>query len=216
MKNYCLCLLIILFSEKIATAQGDSLRNQPAKKTAFLLALDSRNTFLALNKNQNNAVNLYGIRLGMRYKKWKYWLGLATISANSQATQRVKNLPTSIIVNRELSLRFVTLTPEYIFFYRPYLELSVPLEFGIGSSNFKQINERGIIIREQKGLFVPVESGLNVLVKPTRWVGAILRGGYRKTINVSGFEADYDGWYYSYGAAFFLGNIYKDLRKKPN
>lgn len=222
MKKLCLFLFIFIFFKGISFAQTDSVRNQPAKKFAILLAFDSRNTFLELNKNQDNAVNLYGVQMGARYKRWKYWIGYANITASSKAPQRLRSQPApnpnnpdaTFAINRELSLYFFTLTPEYIFFYRPYLELSVPLEFGIGSSDYKQINEKGNVVKNQQGLFVPIESGLNILIKPTRWVGIIARGGYRKTINVSGFNADYDGWYYNYGVAIFLGNIYRDLKKK--
>ncbi|TAE00760.1 MAG: hypothetical protein EAZ97_04905 [Bacteroidetes bacterium] len=156
--------------------------------------------------------------MGARYKRWKYWLGFANISASSKAPLRIKSQSNSnnsqAVLNRELSLYFFTLSPEYIFFYRSYLELSVPLEFGIGYSSLKTVNDQGLVFNEKNGVFVPLESGLNILIKPTRWFGIIARGGYRKTINVSGFEADYDGWYYNYGLAIFLGNIYRDLKKK--
>ncbi len=220
MKNSCLLVFLFIFFQEITFAQKDSLQNQAEKKIAPLLAFDSRNTFLALNNKQDNPVNLYGGRFGLRYKKWKFWLGFANIAASSKAPQKIRNQtsinPTvpSISINRELNLYFFTATPEYIFLYRKYLELSIPLEFGIGYANLKNINERDVVIKEQKGVFVPIESGINMLIKPTRWFGIIGRGGYRKTINVSGFNADYDGWYYSYSLAVFLGNIYRDLKRK--
>ena len=60
---------------------------------------------------------------------------------------------------------------------------------------------------------MPVEAGVSVLIKPTRWVGVSGSVGYRKSIFEIDYKEDFDGMYFSYRVNVFVGGIWRDWRQ---
>ena len=60
---------------------------------------------------------------------------------------------------------------------------------------------------------MPVQAGLGVLVRPTRWVGVSGSVGYRKSIFEVDYKEDFDGLYFSYRLNVFVGTIWRDWRQ---
>jgi hypothetical protein len=95
--------------------------------------------------------------------------------------------------------------------------ISVPIEIGIGATKNKNvglINE--IQIWKRKDYFMPVQTGLNIGWKATRWVGLSAQCGYRYTPRKKNIPENYNGLYYSFGASVqlaLLTDLYKWLIK---
>jgi hypothetical protein len=186
---------------------------QPIKKRAFSFILDNRYTFIHGDQVQVNGLNI-GLKLGngMRIGMGAYHLqkDLTTKYFYSRRTGQTDSL------QPELKLSFLTPNFSYTFYHSRWLELSAPLEAGVGFSSFAVSHSSGREARFRMGTFLPVSAGLTVLFKPTRWVGCSLDAGYRKAWRISDMPANFDGWYYGYRLNIFVGNILADLRQHWN
>jgi hypothetical protein len=212
MKWILILIFLIVNFESLKAQTADSVQ-KTKPKWAILLKLDTRKTFIA-----DNQVGVLGLQMGVRRNRIKYWLGVATIQTQNRLLRRniqQGDRKPTIPEERTLNLVFGTLGIEYIFLNTKYLDLSIPIEAGFGTADL-QITRDGLPLRDRKGTFVPLEGGLYVLAKPTRWFGINGSFGYRKSLNITGFEGDYDGVYYSYGVSVFLGPIYKDWKAWRN
>jgi len=182
----------------------------PVKKRAFSFILDNRYTFIHGDQVQVNGLNI-GLKLGngMRIGLGAYYLqkDLTTLYFYSRRTGQTDSL------QPELKLTFLTPNFSYTFYHSRWLELSAPLEAGVGFSSYAVSHSSGREAKFRTGTFLPVSAGLSVLIKPTRWVGCSLDAGYRKAWRISDMPAHFDGWYYGYRINIFVGNILTDLRK---
>ena len=186
----------------------------PRGRVGFVLSLDNRSSFV-----QASAVHVVGLNAGVVLpgRRWRLGLGGYTLSRdyaelyvyqyrNGRRTRKVIETLTP-----QLSLSYLTPNVSYVFFQRPWLELSVPLAMGLGRSHYSETDQNGRITRDSRGLFVPVEAGLTVLLKPTRWAGISGSLGYRKSVLEIDYKEDFDGLYFSYRLNVFVGTIWRDV-----
>ena len=124
--------------------------------------------------------------------------------------KRTKKAPDTL--TPQLDLTFLTPNVSYVFFQRPWLEISLPLEVGLGRSHYTVTDQTGKTTTDSRGLFVPVEAGVSVLVRPFRWVGVSGSVGYRKSVFEIDYKEDFDGLYFSYRLNVFVGAIWRDWR----
>ena len=188
----------------------------PRRRAGFVISLDNRDSFV-----QSSAVRVIGLNAGVVLpgRRWRVGLGAYTLSrsyTDLYIYQYRKGRRTKKILDTltpSLSLSYFTPNLSYVFLQRRWLEVSVPLEVGLGSSHYTITNERGSLTTDNSGLFVPVEIGLAVLLKPTRWVGVSGSVGYRKSVLEIDYKDDFDGWYFSYRLNVFVGVIWRDWRQ---
>ena len=88
----------------------------------------------------------------------------------------------------------------------------MPLGVGLGRSHYTVTDQNGYLTTDSRGLFVPLEAGLAVLLRPTRWVGVSGSVGYRKSVFEVDYKEDFDGMYFSYRVNIFVGVIWRDWR----
>jgi len=177
------------------------------------LIIDNRNSFV-----QASAVRIIGLNVGVMPRGKPYRLGvggytlrrsysqLYTYSGKGKAT-KLKDTFTP-----ELSLTYFTPNFAYTFYNRRFIELSIPVDIGLGHSHYTITNENGTVTTDSRGLFFPAEVGLGLLLKPTRWAGISGAVGYRLSLKEIDYKEDFDGWYYSYRLNLFAGNIWHDWR----
>ena len=187
----------------------------PRRRVGFVLSLDNRESFV-----QSSAVHIIGLNAGLVLpgRRWRLGLGAYTLSRDYadlyiyqyKNGKRTKKL---LDTTPQLDLTYFTPNISYVFFQRPWLEVSVPLEVGLGGSHYVETDARGTTFNDHRGLFVPVELGVAVLLKPTRWVGVSGSVGYRKSVLEVDYQDDFDGMYFSYRLNVFVGNIWRDLRQ---
>ena len=185
------------------------------RRVGFVLSLDNRQSFV-----QASAVRIIGLNAGLVLpnRRWRVGLGGYTLSRsyadlyvyqvkNGKRTKKVIDTLTP-----QLDLTYFTPNVSYVFLQRRWLEISLPLDFGLGRSHYTETNQNNQLKTDTRGLFFPVEAGLNVLVKPFRWVGASGSVGYRKSMFEIDYKEDFDGLYFSYRLNVFVGAIWRDWR----
>ncbi|GAB3874712.1 hypothetical protein GCM10028824_28430 [Hymenobacter segetis] len=188
----------------------------PRRRVGFVISLDNRESFV-----QSSAVHIIGANAGVVLpgRRWRLGLGGYTLSRDYTALyiyqykngKRTKKAPDTL--TPQLDLTYFTPNVSYVFFQRPWLEISLPLEVGLGRSHYTVTDQTGRTTTDSRGLFVPVEAGLAVLVKPFRWVGVSGSVGYRKSVFEIDYKDDFDGMYFSYRLNVFVGVIWRDLRQ---
>ena len=177
------------------------------------LILDNRNSFV-----QASAVRIIGVNIGLTPRGKRYRLGLAGYTLRRSYAQlytysgKGKKQKLKDTLTPELSLTYFTPNFAYIFYRTRWLELSVPIDVGLGRSHYTVTDQDGKTTTDTKGLFFPAEVGLGVLLKPTRWVGLSGAVGYRMSLKEIDYEEDFNGWYYSYRLNLFVGAIWHDVK----
>ncbi len=193
--------------------------NQPspvlprAPRLSLSIILDNRNSFV-----QESAVRIIGLNVGVMPRGKSYRLGLGAYTLRRSYAElytysgKGKKQKLKDTLTPELSLTYFTPNFTYTFFHSRFVELSVPVDIGLGRSHYTVTDENGNLTTDDKGLFIPAEAGLGVLLKPTRWVGVSGAAGYRLSLKEIDYKEDFDGWYYSYRLNLFVGNIWHDWR----
>lgn len=188
---------------------------RPARAPAFVpsLSLDNRNSFV-----QASAVRIIGLNIGLTLRGKRYRLGLGGYTLRRSYAQlytysgKGRRQKLKDTLTPELSLTYFTPNFAYTFFHSRWLELSVPVDIGLGRSHYTITDEKGKVTTDTKGLFFPAEIGVGALLKPTRWVGLSGAVGYRVSLKEIDYQEDFNGWYYSYRLNLFVGTIWHDLR----
>ena len=187
----------------------------PRRRVGFVISLDNRQSFV-----QASAVRIIGLNAGILLpnRRWRVGLGGYTLSRsygdlyvyqikNGKRTKKVVDTLTP-----QLDLTYFTPNVSYVFYQRRWLEVSLPVEFGLGRSHYTETNQKNAVKTDSRGLFFPVEAGVSVLLKPLRWVGVSGSLGYRKSIFEIDYKEDFDGLYFSYRLNVFVGAIWRDWR----
>ena len=127
------------------------------------------------------------------------------------------------LVTSSLKMYYVTPSIEYQFYSSKWLELSIPLEIGVGYSNLS-INDfftnasipilgKKRTVISGKDVFIPALLGLNLNINLSKDVFLSSSIGYRKIIKEVGISQNFDGIYYQIGLQLIPENIIKDLKK---
>lgn len=204
-----------------ATCQGqylgaplaDSIGRRPVPRFSPSLVIDNRNSFV-----QASAVRIIGLNLGVVPRGKHYRLGLGAYTLRRSYADlytylgRGKNRKLKATLTPALSLTYFTPNFAYTFLRHRFIELSIPIDVGLGRSHYTITDENGRVTTDNRGLFIPAEVGVGVLLKPTRWVGISGAAGYRLSLKEIEYKEDFNGWYYSYRLNLFVGNIWHDWR----
>ncbi|RZL04725.1 MAG: hypothetical protein EOO62_20640 [Hymenobacter sp.] len=160
-----------------------------APRLGLSIILDNRNSFV-----QESAVRIIGLNVGVvpRGKPYRLGVGAYTLRrsyadlytySGKGKRQKLKDTLTPA-----LSLTYFTPNFTYTFFHRRFIELSVPVDIGLGRSHYTITDENGNVTTDDRGLFIPAEIGLGVLLKPTRWRKSFSCTTYRsKSLAACGF-----------------------------
>ena len=118
---------------------------------------------------------------------------------------------------------YLTANFEWIFLRSKWLDLSVPIEVGVGYSSLiltEYFSGSNIPIispttgRKLKGqnVFIPSTIGLSAMLNLTPDVGFQLGGGYRYVLIETSASQDYNGYFYMVGVQLKPQNIIKNLK----
>jgi len=165
------CLASQLNSQSFEQELRDAIRTKP--KLEF--RLDSRNSFIS-----RSSARVFGLKLGLQFdEKLSFGIGYNTLL--SDINSEVNYLG----VKSNAKLKFYHVSPyvEYVFYRDDKWELSIPIQFGFGSSylelgnlnNDNQLNKRFIISYEPAITFqyrlakyfgVGLGIGYRLMIKP--------------------------------------------------
>jgi hypothetical protein len=196
----------MLFSSKtfsqvtdiVTISSSDSLR----PRLSYAINWDARSSFV-----ENKRVNIWGVNTGIIVGKKRnqitagyYWMNfnsyLHLLDLRKKAAKRV-------------NLGYYTRTDLYFFSLMYWKNLvnnkrwriSIPIEIGIGATKNQEVSLLNEIqIWKRKDYFMPIQAGLYVGWKATRWVGFGITGGYRYALVQRFMKENYNGLYFSIGA----------------
>lgn len=220
----------------------DSLPVKKVKKWHFDFILDQRTSFLETKHYVDKSTNIIGVSLGWSKKRIRLGFGVYFLNAQSGAYY-IKAIPDYItlapkanivnvngtdafLVKSSIQMYYITPSFEFAFYKSKWIDLSIPLEVGVGYSklnvneyftnvNFPIHNKKGEVISSEN-VFFPALIGLALMVNLSSDVGLSASAGYRKIIKEIGFSPDYDGFYYQIGLQLFPGNIKRDIKRDFN
>ncbi|MBI2721656.1 MAG: hypothetical protein HYX39_05730 [Bacteroidetes bacterium] len=205
----------IFFGQSDTLRQIDSLKlklkNDSAaiyrfKKVRPFLSLDNRHSFI-----KNMPINVQGLQVGMiLHEKHTLGIGFYTIRKESKTPVKVKDQ--NRVVTQALTMNYFTAFYKYALIDRRYIELDVPLELGLG--RFDIIIRDSLNVKELKrvgGGVIMGGAGLNLILKPFKWIGLGLMAGYRTMPNKN-LRNNFSGLYYSYGVWIDIRQIYRDVK----
>ena len=238
-------LSVLFFQPTFSQALKDGILEKE-KNWAFDLQIDQRNTVF-LDKNilgtdVSAAVN--GITFGFTYQD-RFRIGIGGYFSNAQSAKaffitdqlyidKIKILsPAAVpitkkgkkgyLVNSSLNMYYVTPSFEYTFFQSKWLDLSIPLEIGIGYCKMEKsdfFNDTPIPIINAKGkqlnstdVFIPALVGFTAMLNLSPDVGFAGSVGYRKILKEIGISQNFDGLYYSVGLQLIPENIIAEIKK---
>jgi hypothetical protein len=202
-------VLAISLIKPVRAAPIDSITVQSKARFGFSLIFDNRNSFV-----RSSPVKIRGLNIGLKYKnRYRFGVGAYTLRRDYKEHTYVSVQNPKDTLRPLLDLHFLTPNFSYTFLNCRWIELSIPMEIGLGSSHYTIRNTKAELVKDRRGVFVPATAGLGIMVKPTRWIGFSGAAGYRMSLMEADFQGDFDGWYYSYRVNLFLGNILSDYRQ---
>lgn len=204
--------------DSVIVTYPDSLR----PRLSYAINWDARSSII-----KEQRVNIWGVNTGIiiGHKRNQITVGYYWLNFNSYL--RLLDLRKSAA--KRVNLDYYTKTDLYFFslmYWKNFVNnkrwrVSVPFEIGIGATkneNIGLLNE--IQIWKRKDYFMPVQAGVYVGWKATRWGGLSVQGGYRYALQKKNIPETYNGLYYSVGANVqlaLLTDFYKWIfrNKKP-
>lgn len=213
----CLIYSAVIFGQNSAKQYRiDSLTTKFKKDSAHIYrfkkvrpyaSLDNRNSFI-----KDAPVNVKGFQLGtILHEKHTVGFGLYSLQNSSKQNFTTKN-EKNIIAKRNLTLSYLTLFYQYVIIDTRFFELDVPLEVGLGGYHLSLEDTLAHkIITDKRGGVSLTAGGVNVILKPIKWIGISGTAGYRLALDKNP-NLNFSGAYYSIGLWVDIRQIYRDTR----
>jgi len=238
-------LLFILFVLQITFchSQSDSLPKEKTKNTwKYDSQIDQRNSFITGPNNSNANLPIIGYTVGW-IRNNRFRIGVGGYYAKSQGSKAyfIKYSPIvqnhspnavilygkngmSYLIQKNIQMFYITPSFEWIFFRSKWLELSIPVEVGVGYSKIILTDyfsgadipifsyKTGKILKGED-IFFPAMVGFSAMFNLTPDVGFQAGIGYRTILQEVGISENFDSWYYQVGLQLFPENIIANLKK---
>lgn len=192
----------------------DSIHNYRFKKVRPSFGIDQRNSWI---KNERSSklipVAINGLQAGVILYE-KHTIGIGLYAMNEQSKKAVKLTDNNNVIRyEELFLRYATLYYEYVIFDTRFFEMDLPIEIGLGRYTYDLKDEtRSKLLWQEKGPVRLSGGGVEIILKPFKWVGISGLAGYRVTAFNKKTNLSFNGFYYSYGVWVDLRQIYRDIK----
>lgn len=168
--------------------------------------LDNRFSFI-----RREPVNVKGGQVGIIFKE-SHAFGFGYYMITNQSERSARTTDSASTLNINLTLNYTTLFYQYLLLDHRFLEIDLPFELGYGKYTLKLQDSRSEVpFRTLSQSIVPLGAGVQLVLKPVRWVGVSTMGGYRY---VSGWRPapNFNGLYYSFGLWVDIRQVYRDVR----
>ena len=182
---------------------NDSLYTFRFKTLRPYANIDNRNSFII-----KQPANIIGLQLGVVVNTYHIFaFGAYVLNQKSKHDSPIAN-------NYQVDkLSYFTVFYGYVLLNKRYLAIHLPFELGAGNYTAKQTDTMEQAQGKQvKYGFVPLGAGVKVILKPIRWIGLSIMGGYRYVIEGKPSLLNLDGSYYSVGVWVDLRQIYRDVK----
>lgn len=213
-------LLLLFFVSFGSFGQGfvkflltpDTTRNS---KVSVALKLETRNSF-----SNNRFANINGVSAGISFgpKRSKVLLGYywANYKSNLRFIDFSKNRAALINLDyyTKIDLHYFNLMYFHNVVNSTKWRMSLPAELGIGTGKVSRESlTNDLLIWKKEDLFVPLQLGLRVDYKATRYLGLNVMAGYRHSLKIYELSNAFSGPYYSYGISLFTDPMWPDFKK---
>lgn len=192
----------------------DSARIYRFQKFRFRIALDQRKSWI---KNQRSThvvpVAINGFQIGViLFEHHTVGFGNYNIDAQSKKPVKISD-QLNVVRYEELFMHYNTLFYEYRLIGKRYFEIDIPVEIGLGRYVYNLKDEsRSKLLWHENGLMKIGGAGLQLIVKPLKWIGFVGMGGYRFAGFNKKTNLDFSNFYYSYGVWVDIRQIHRDIR----
>jgi hypothetical protein len=219
--------LLLLFFCTVSLAQKkreiDSLRTKLSKDSAHIyryqkirpvLRIDNRDSYIK-NKFGSKNVPLYvnGIQLDVIYKV-RHTIGVCGYTITNSSKFRELKDNSGTLTYQDLDLAYGTFYYQYAIISHRFFEVDLPLEVGLGKYHYylKDDNKNPIPGHQEYDFMKLAGAGIKVILKPLRWVGLSVSGGYRLTWVAKNSDMDMNSFYSTFGIWVDLRQIIRDSR----
>ncbi len=181
-------------------------------KFTYTINWDSRSSII-----KDRRVNIWGVNTGIIVGKKRNEITLGYYWMNFNSYLRLLDFRKKAA--KRVNIDYYTKTDLYFFslmYWKNIINdqkwlVSVPMEVGIGATKNAGVNLfNEIQIWKRKDYFVPVQIGLYVGWRATKWVGLSVQGGYRYALFEKNVPNSYNGLYYSLGVNL-RANLFVDI-----
>lgn len=185
----------------------DSLRLYRFNKIRPYANVDNRNSFIT-----KKPANVKGGQIGTIINEYHvFGFGFYTITQESQkAVKTTDNANNNI--DKSLKINYGTIFYQFVMIDKRFFEIDLPFEMGLGryTLKFKDVATSQIFKNESASL-VPLGAGIQLVLKPVRWIGFSTTGGYRY-VGVNSQDLNFNGLYYSFGLWLDIRQVYRDIK----
>jgi hypothetical protein len=186
--------------------KADSARIYRFNKYRPYANIDNRNSFI-----RNKPVNLQGVQIGFILKEYHVF-GIGYYTMTQQSQKPVKTNEDTRTLNRSLNLNYYTLFYQYVLLDKRFLEIDLPFEIGYGTYTLKFEDAlTKDIVRNTSAPIVPMGAGVQIVLKPFRWIGFCTMSGYRYVADQN-VNVNFNGFYYSFGLWLDVRQAYRDIK----
>ncbi|MFT6845028.1 MAG: hypothetical protein ACJAUV_001218 [Flavobacteriales bacterium] len=206
-----LFIISVCFVVMSLTSYGqvfDYLEKQFKEKPKFSLRLDTRNSFIS-----NQAAKIRGIKFGLQYGD-DIRVGMSFNWLDKKFKSSKQFLVDGELINADLDFGYIGFYFEYIFFKSKKLELSIPVQVGLGST-FMGYDKGGETVRYYQNPIIVYEPSMTANYKIWRYIGVGTGMGYRlMLINNSDVEGNFNSPVYVLKLNVYFGEMYRSVFKK--
>ncbi|MCB0792336.1 MAG: hypothetical protein H6595_04945 [Flavobacteriales bacterium] len=181
---------------------GSFLRVKPR----ISVIVDTRGSFIS-----NRNVRIMGVKLGLEHGgRVRYGIGYNFLISPIERDQAIG--PDGNVVTTHLRFGYVAPYFGYTFFVRRHWEVSIPVQFGIGSGSLVYRDEGGARRRSQRTTVVLYEPAMQVQYRLIKYAAIYLGWGYRLVARTSAsLNEQFTAPIYLLGLKVHFGDIYRDL-----
>lgn len=211
MRAYITLLFLVCFMENcysqegiIRNSQADSLQTKLATDSAYIFRKTKAKLYLRVENRRSfisqESINLFGFLAGVTLFE-KHILCAGYYGMDKRSKKAIDIIDNARYVNQYLNLNYYNFAYQYIIFNKRYVQLNAPVEVGLGRYRIRVTDSLDRPIRHLSGDFVPINAGLLCILKPVKWAGISLLGGYRyvRDEQIRQIKLNFRGWYYSIG-----------------
>ncbi len=182
-----------------------------SKRPILDLRSDSRHSFI----NQSG-VSIFGVKGGIEYnRKLRFGLGFNILATRLNSTIEY-DYEGVIQSTNDARLVFYHVSPyaEYVFYKKERWEISIPVQFGIGTSYYTYKTESGQRFSDNRKFILTYEPAITAQYKILKYFGPGFGVGYRLMIvDNDAIDESFNSPVYIFRFKVFFGEIYRDLKK---
>ncbi len=178
------------------------------KPPDLFLRFDAKNSFIS-----NSGVKIWGLNIGLNYSDtFKYGLGLYGLSTPVKRDFYETIAGCTDTINTELNYAYFSLFAEYVFYQTKHWEGSMPIQIGVGGTNFSGNYNDSTYMYHPK-LVMHYEATLTGHYKLLRYFAIGGGIGYRiMLIDNKPLNLQLTSPIYILKFKFFVGDVYRDVK----